>query len=448
MRVLGAGVGLAVGVGTTIGSGILRAPADVAAQLPDLTWIIAVWVAGGIYALLGAISMAEVATLVARSGGFYPIARRGLGGYAGFVVGWLDFAAGCGSLAALALLVGDNADVVAPFIAPYTRVGAFVFGHGWSFPAGAAVVLVAFAALQWGGVVVGGRAQVAMSLLKGVAFLALVVACFFFAAGAHVDVKAAPMPTGTSLAVAVAVALQGVIYTYDGWYSVIYLGEEVRDPGRDIPRSLFFTVAAVTIIQLLVVFAFLAVLPIGALAASKTPAADAAAVVVGGQADRVIAAIVVLSLAGALNATLLGTPRVLYAMARDKVVPSRFSMTTAGGTPLPALGIVVVVAFLFLASGTFERVAASLSVLMVGMYASFFMAVFVLRRTEPETPRPFRAWGYPVTTALGLALSLAFIVATAVGDWKSALMGGLILVLGVPAYFAQQAWQKRRGAER
>src|SRR5439155_25162218 len=155
----------------------------------------------------------------------------------------------------------------------------------------------------------GGGAQVAMSLLKALAFIALVAGCFFVGAGAPGEARPAapPLPAGTALVVAIAVALQGVIFTYDGWYSVIYLGEEVRDPGRDIPRSLFSTVAAVTIIQLLVVLAFLAVLPIGALAASKAPAADAAAAIVGGEANRVIAAIVVVSLAGAVNATLLGT---------------------------------------------------------------------------------------------------------------------------------------------
>ncbi|HEY4222223.1 MAG TPA: APC family permease [Myxococcota bacterium] len=436
-RVLGAGVGLAVGVGTTIGSGILRAPADVAAQLPDRAWIAGVWIAGGLYALLGANAMAEVATLVGRSGGFYPIARRGLGTYAGFVVGWLDFINGCGSLASVALLVADNAVVVSPDL------------DGWNASI-AAFGLVALAALQWRGVALGAKAQIALSALKAIAFIALVIGCFVNAA-THDDVTApiasavAPvMPHGVGLIVAVAIALQGVIYTYDGWYSAIYLGEELKDPGKEIPRSLFSTVGAVAVLQLLVNFAFLAVLPLGVLALSTAPAAAAAGVVLGSGADKAIAGLVVLSLAGAVSATLLGTPRVLYAMARDRLVPNRLAGTTDQGTPAIAVALTILGALAIIKyAKTFEAVAASLSVLMVGTYASFFLALFALRAREPNTERPFRARGYPWLPGLGLLLSAAFIGTTAYGDPKAAAAGGVILVVSVPAFILQRFISRR-----
>jgi APA family basic amino acid/polyamine antiporter len=431
VRVLGAGVGLALGIGTTIGSGILRAPADVAQQLPEVHWIVAVWLGGGLYALLGALTMAEAATLVGRSGGFYPIARRGLGPYPAFVVGWLDFAAGAGSLAALALLVGDNTAVVVP---------ACKGREVWI----AAGLLVSFAMLQWRGVRAGGRVQIVLSALKALGFFLLVVGCVAASgssqsAAAIPALPTPPLPHGAALLTAVAVALQGVIYTFDGWYSVIYIGEEVKEP-KDIPRALFATVGAVTIIQLLVNFAFLAVLPIAVLGASKTPASDAAAVIVGGHADRAIAALVVLSLAGGMNAILFGTPRVLYAMARDRVVPSSLAATRENGTPGPALILTSLVALTFLWSGTFERVIASLSVLLVAMYASFFLAVIALRIREPNAVRPHKVIGYPVTTVLGLLFSLVFIGATVVGDPRSAEMGVVMLLVSVPAFFAQRRW--------
>jgi APA family basic amino acid/polyamine antiporter len=424
VRVLGAGVGVAVGVGTTIGAGILGAPSDVAKSLPDATWILAVWIVGALYAFLGANSMAEVATVVARSGGFTPIARRTLGPYAGFVVGWLDFASGCGSVAAQALLLAINAAVIVPLFAD-------------SPPIVAGVVLVAMAALQWRGVQVGARAQIAMSVLKAAAFLAIVVACFVSSSPAS-SATAPAMPEGFALAKAVAVALQGVIFTYDGWYSAIYLGEEVKDPGKAIPKSLFTTVAAVGSLYVLINIGLLARLGAANLGATKTPFSDVAALVVGGAANKVIAGLVVLSLMGALNATLLGTPRVLFAMASDGVVPKQLVATTKGGTPWITLILTVVVAIVFLVSGTFERVTGSLSVLMVGMYASVFLGVLVLRRREPNIERPFRARAYPWLTWLGLLLSIAFIAATVVEDTPNALIGAVILVLSVPAYFAQK----------
>ncbi|HEX8293134.1 MAG TPA: APC family permease, partial [Pyrinomonadaceae bacterium] len=223
LRVLGVVFGMAVTVGITVGMGILRTPGEVAAQLPDPWLFLGVWALGGVYALCGAVSVAELGTMIPRSGGFYVFARRALGEYPGFVVGWSDWLSTCGTVAAVALVMGEYAGLLFPALA----------GRGREVAAG---VTVAFALLQWRGVRWGGRSQELTSLLKTLAFAALIAACFAFGGrGATALAPAAggaagpAVPSGVGLLTAVVLALQGVIYTYDGWYSTVYFGEEVRD---------------------------------------------------------------------------------------------------------------------------------------------------------------------------------------------------------------------------
>ena len=225
LRVLGVVFGLAVTVGITIGMGILRTPGEVAAQLPRPWLFLGAWVLGGAYALFGAVSVAELGTMIPRSGGFYVFARRALGEYFGFVVGWSDWLSTCGTVAAVALVLGEYAGTLVPAL------------NGRS-AAVAAGVTVFFALLQWRGVRWGGRSQELTSLLKTLAFAALIAACFAYGGRGATETQTAPpltVPSGLGLLTAVVLALQGIIYTYDGWYSTVYFGEEVTDRHRDEP---------------------------------------------------------------------------------------------------------------------------------------------------------------------------------------------------------------------
>src|SRR5919106_1523888 len=170
LRVLGVGFGLAVIIGNTIGAGIFRAPGSIAAQLPSAGPFLLVWIAGGVYALLGAISLAELGTMLPRSGGQYVFSRYALGEYAGFIVGWSDWISSCGSTAAVALVIG-------------TFAGALVPALDVKAPGIAAAVTILFAALQWRGIVWGSNIQNLTSLLKALAFLALIAAAFMLGSG-------------------------------------------------------------------------------------------------------------------------------------------------------------------------------------------------------------------------------------------------------------------------
>lgn len=424
LRVLGVTFGLAVIVGNTVGVGILRTPGEVAALLPSVWVFLAAWGVGGLYALLGANSVAELGTRVPRSGGQYAYARRAFGDYAGFVVGWSDWVSTCGSVAAVTIAIGEYAGALWP---------EFAGREAWT----AAAVTVLFAALQWRGIDWGSGAQNLTSLLKAVVFAALVAACFALGGGGALK-QSEVVTTGSAVTFAAfVVALQSVIYTYDGWTGIIYFSEEVKEPRRDIPRAMFGGVLAVVALYLLVNLAFLFVLPLGKMAGQQLAAATAAAELFGARGDLIIRALALVALLSSVNALLLIATRVPFAMGRDGLFPRGAVRVNRGGTPTAALMLSAFVAVLFVASGSFNQVIAVLSFFFVANYAVSFAALFALRRRgEEDAAQVFRAWGHPWTTALALLCSLAFLAGAVRADTATSLRALVLLAASFPVYLA------------
>ena len=311
LRVLGVGFGLAVTIGGTIGMGILRTPGEVAAQLPTPKLFLGVWLLGGVFALLGASSVAELGAMIPRSGGWYVFVHRAMGNYPGFVVGWSDWLSTCGTLAVIAMVVGEYAAVLVPRLA------------GRDKPVALAVVL-SFAALQWRGIRWGSFTQNLTSLLKTVIFAAIAIAAFTFAGKSGAGTPL-PVPHSFALFTALIIALQGVLYTYDGWYGVIYFGEEVRNPKRDVVRSMFGGVLLVIAIYLVVNLAYVYVLPMSQLAGENFAAGAVANKIFGAYGDKTIRVLAILSLLSTINAYTLTAPRILYAMSCDELFARRAS---------------------------------------------------------------------------------------------------------------------------
>lgn len=425
LRVLGVGFGLAVTIGNTIGAGILRTPGEVAAQLPNTWLFLGVWVLGGLYALLGALSLAELATMIPRSGGQYVFAHRALGPYAGFVVGWSDWLSTCGSTATVSIVVGEYSGVLFPGLAGRTTSVALV-------------VAVGFALLQWRGLRWGSNAQNLTSLLKALAFMALIAACFVLGDGAGLTGDAAgprsQIPHGLPLFVALIIALQSVIYTYDGWNGVVYFSEEVKEPSRNIPRSLFLGVVSIIIIYLLVNLALIYVLPMDQIAGDKLAVGAAAQRIFGRYGDTVIRSLTIISMLSAINAYHLMATRVLFSMSCDRLCTHRAERVNTGGTPTIALMLSASVAVLFILTSRFERVIAILAFFFVANYTISFTSVFILRRREPALPRPYRTWGYPWTTALALLGSIAFLAGAIWSDTTNSIYALILLAVSYPAF--------------
>ena len=422
LQVLGVGFGLAVIIGNTIGAGIFRTPGLIAELLPNAWMFLGVWIVGGLYALLGAISIAELGAMIPRSGGQYVFARYALGEYAGFIVGWSDWISSCGSTAAVAIVVGEFSSALYPPLA------------GKSAPIAASIAIV-FALLQWRGIIWGSNVQNVTSLLKALAFLALIIAAFLLGGPGTVSEPAKAMPAGLPLLAGFVLALQSVIYTYDGWAGVVYFSEEVEQPGRDIYRALFGGVISVIAIYLLVNLALLYVLPISKIAAQDFAAGAAAQVIFGGYGDTVFRLLTIVSMLSAINALHLMATRVLYAMSRDGLFVRKAAHVNVGGTPTIALFVSTTVAVLFIVFGrTFERVITVLAFFFVANYTLSFISVFVLRRREPEKERPYRAWGYPWTAALALLGSVLFLVGAVASDTRNSVYALILLAASYPVF--------------
>ncbi len=413
---------LAVAIGTTMGGGILYAPGKIAALLPNAWLYMAVWIFGAVNALLGATVFAELGAMIPLSGGPYPIARRALGDYAGFFVGYTQWSLDCAADAALLLLIGEYAYVLIPALAGHAMAVAFA-------------TLIALTILNWHGVREGGRIQVITTVAKTLALGTVVVAGFLTPTSPAVPhVANLSMPHGIGLIAAWILAMQGVIFAYDSYYVPIFFGEELRDPGREIPRAIFRGLAVVIPMFLLLNLAFLRVIPIGRMANDSFVGGAAAQVLFGAHGDQIIRIIVIVSVLGAVNACVLTTARVLLAMARDGLFARSAARINAGGTPTIALLLSTVVTAAFLLSGTFGAVLGVVALLLAVNYMLMFISLIVLRRREPNTPRPYRAWGYPWTTGIAILIGLVFIVGVALADPGNSAIAFAILLVSYPLF--------------
>ena len=223
LAVLGVVFGLSVTVGNTIGSGILRTPGLVAQLLPTPWLFIGVWILGALYAALGANALAELATMMPESGGYTVYLRRSLGPYAGFVIGWSDWLSCCSSAALAALVIGEYVTILGGISKGFTSTIA-------------SAVILAFALIQWRGVKTGSFTQNLTAFLKTMAFAVLIGACFVLGRGLGAGGSAKP-PVGFAFLAAFVLAMQAVIFTYDGYNGIVYFSGELRDPARDVPRS-------------------------------------------------------------------------------------------------------------------------------------------------------------------------------------------------------------------
>lgn len=432
LQVLGVSFGVAVLIGNTIIVGILRTPGDVAARLPTPELFVGVWIAGGLYALLGAISMAEPGAMVAESGGQYVFVRRGLGEYPGFVVGWSDWISTCGAVSLGAMVFTEYLEPLVPALA------------GRRTPAGIALVLV-FALLLWRGIRIGDLSQQILSALKALAFGSLIGVCLLLPLPGGDTVTPQPLPGGLALVTSIVLALQAVIYTYDGWTGPLYFGEEVRSPGSNIPRSMAIGVLAVILIYVLVNLGLVRVLGIGRMAGDPFVAASAGKLLFGDRGDLVIRLLVLLSILGGMNACLLMAPRVVFAMGRDRLLPAGFESVNPGGTPTVGHWTSAGVVAGLIATGTFDTVLALSAFFYVANYTLSFLSVFALRRKEPNTPRPYRVPGFPFTTGLALLISVGFLAGVVVTDWANSWKSLLLLGLSYPVYRLIVAARGRAG---
>lgn len=425
LRVLGLAFGLAVVVGETVGVGIMRTSGPTAGRLVDPWLIYLVWLGVGIYVLMIADILAELATAMPSAGGPYVYVRSAYGDYIGFICGWSDYAV-------YVLAVGYLAIAASEFLAEiWPGLRAF------EAPIATASIVL-FAGFNSFGLRASSTAQQILSLLKVLMLAALVVAAFTYSGSpSHVS-HTAPVVAGGVGFVAIVVSMQTVLEVYGGFNSPCYFSEETTNADRTVPRALLLGVLLVLGIYLAVNAALLHILSPAALGSSKLAAADALAAAFGPSARVAVAVIALVATLSVLNACVLLAPRILYGMGRDGLFASSGTYVTRQGVPL---------------LGTWVSAAGAIVVANVGGFDTLYMAgaflngcgfllcaaaLFTLRTREPDLARPYRVFGYPWVPGMALLLSALMLLAFVLGNTLPSLLALALVAATYPIFRVAQ----------
>jgi APA family basic amino acid/polyamine antiporter len=432
-RKLGLLSSIAVLVGVTIGSGIFRVPATVAGVLHEPGAVILCWLLGGVVALFGALTIAELAGALPRSGGIFAYLLEAFGPLTAFVFGWTELAV----IRASAL--GATATIFAEYL------GFFVPLTAWQVRQVAAAAIILIGLINYIGV---QRAAAVMSFAtaaKYVAVMALGMLAFTATSGSASHFVPA-WSSGLHLSL-LATALIAVMWTYDGWADLSFMGGEVKDPQRTLPLALILGTLCVVVVYLVVNIGFMYLLPLPQMAHSKLIAATAAGhiPVIGRFGAAVISVVVVVATFSGLNGSMMTGPRIFFAMADRGLffravarVSPRFQSPSVAIWLATALGVVYVLA------NDFAQLADKFILGIWPFYALAVAGVFVLRRKRPDLERPYRALGYPVVPALFLLASLGMIANALVTDPLNTGVTLGIIAAGVPVYYLWKTWGRRR----
>jgi APA family basic amino acid/polyamine antiporter len=426
-------------VGSMVGTGIFLSAGNVVRKVPHPGLILLVWVLGGVHALAAGFTYAELGARRPDAGGAYTYISETFGALPAFLYNWaFSFVIQPGSVAALSVGFAEFLGVFFPALG--TQVPAFTVA-GLKVSEGQLVALAtSFAFTAWNilGIREGSRLNNVLTVVK-IAALAAFVVFGLAAPAAHWPSFGAPVPAGLLASLGGAVA--GVIWSYDGWINVASLGEEVKNPSRNLAGGLVIGILLVIVLYLAANVVYLCAAPPSILGASPRAAETASRILFGPRAAGWFSAAVLISILGSLSANIVPAPRVLYATARDGRLPKAFGrLHPRYSTPAFGLMFQALVGAALTLSGTFDQIVATVVSAGVVFYAAGGAAIFVYRRRQPDAP--YRCPAYPFTPALYVGASLLFCAAVTVDAPLDAAKGLVILAAGVVVY----AWQERRRA--
>ena len=444
VRGLGAWDGALLTVGAAVGTGIFLTAGDIARSLPHAGAILVIWVVGGLLTLAGALTYAELGTLYPRAGGMYVFLREAYGPLPAFLYGWACFLViMSGGIAAIAVGFGEYLGSFLPFFSTGHVLLAVPLGAWtWTLSGGqiaAASAIVLLTAVNYVGLRTGAGAQNLLTVVKVTAIVAF-AGIGLLAPPRAAPALTAPLPSPGLLA-AFGVGMIAALWTFDGWYGLTFSAGEVRRPERDLPLGLIGGTLAVMVLYLALNAVYLRALPIEAIAATPRIGESAAAALLGAAGARAVSALVLVSAFGCLAATIFYAARIYLPMAEDGV----FFRGLAEVHPrfrVPGRSLVAQCAWavLLTVSGTYSELYTYVVFAATLFHAATGAAVFVLRRTRPELPRPYRTWGYPVVPALFILGCALIVLNTLVEKTVEALIGLGLVALGLPAY---AAWRRR-----
>lgn len=442
-RRLGLTSAVTITVGAVIGSGIFVKPGIISQNLPSVGWIFALWIGLGLVCLFGAFAYAELGAMFPEAGGQYAFLREGWGKGVAYAYGWVFFwVINSGTIAALAIIFGES---LLPLISMEAKPGYVM--------AAAAVMILLLAVVNHFGVAVGAIVQNLSTFTKLAALGLLVLGGLFLAGGRDVVAGAVATDVPQLGMKGLVAAFIAIFWAYEGWYQLPFNAAELKRPERHLPLGLIIGMVVLIVTYTAVTAIYLHVVPFDEMRA--LPKADNQAVarltvsrIFSPELANYLTLLIALSVFGSANPNLLSSPRAFYAMGQDGLVPRALNWVhPRWGTPSVAIWVQAVWAVLLVVVlKEFHDITAFVVFAGFLFYALTVAAVYRLRLSRPDLPRPYRCTGYPWTPALFITVAIAFIVAQLLSEDEraNALKGLAILGVGVLVYFWQRAHTSRR----
>ncbi len=428
-KTLGLVPALAIVIGIVIGSGVFFKPHAIftATGSPGLGLV--AWVIGGLITIAGGLTVAEIAAALPRTGGMVVYLEESFGSIWAYLLGWTQTVIYLPALiAALAVIFAKQAAVLmnlSEAVQAPIAIAAIIF-------------LVIMNSL---GSKTGGIIQTVATVGKLIPLIAIIIVGLMSGEGGTANLS--PMTDAAHpVATGLGAALMGVMFAFDGWTNVGSIAGEMKNPGRDLPRAIIAGLLIVTAVYLLINVAYLFVLPASALAATETPAADVANIIFGATGGKVITAGILVSVFGAMNAYIMTGMRVPLAMAQENKIPfsSFFSkLHPKFQTPANCGIIIAVIASLMTLTGKFDLLTDLGMFVILIFYALTFAAVIVLRKKQPDLPRPYRVPLYPILPIIGIVGSVYMVINTIITQPMNAGVGLALALIGLPLYYARKS---------
>jgi basic amino acid/polyamine antiporter, APA family len=445
LRALGLGSAILLVVGNVIGSGIFLTTGGMAAAIPSASLLLLAWVLGGMLAIAGGLTYAEMGAMFPRSGGVYIFLREAYGPLTAFLYGWASMLViNSGSTAAVAVGFAEYLSYFVPAFSTAHVVAAIPAPWGtFSISAGQLVASASIAvlgAINYVGVRSGNMVNVILTIAK-VAGLAAIPIMALVAGTVQPSYTPVVPPDLVRPLASFGVAMIAVLWTYESWYYVTYAAGEIKDPQRNVPRALVIGVLALIVIYVTVNIGYLHALSVDQMKGVTRIAELAATTLMGPLGASFIALTVVISTFGCNAAGILGGSRVLFAMARDGVfLPAASRVHPRYRTPHVAVLATTIWSIVLTLSGTYEQLFTYVMFSSILFSVAAGLALFLLRRTRPDHPRPYRAWGYPVVPALFVLGAAAFVLNTLFEKPVESIAGLGLVATGLPVYL----WSKRK----
>lgn len=444
-RRLGLWSAVAVLVGSTIGSGIFRTPATVAQRVGDVPLFLVAWVVGAVVVLCGALTYSELAAAFPRSGGIYVFIREAFGPLPAFLFGWAEVwiirpgafgAIGITASAYTLRTLGMDPAAVALAVGPVDIRSEQLLG---------AAYIIVVAAVNYYGIHRGAILQNISTAFKVGALAALVLIGFALGHSGNAatgGMLAQRAPVGVS---PFLLAMVSILWAYDGWADLAFVGGEVREPQRNLPRALWIGTSIVVVLYLAANLVYLYLIPMESLKGAELVAADVAQRVLGTAGVVAVSGAIAVSTFGTLNGSMMTAPRIFFAMAEDGNLPRAIArVDPRTSAPTGAVLLMGIMGVIFILIRRFTELADQFIIGIWPFYALAIAAVYVLRRRRPDLERPYRTWGYPVVPAVFLLGALLLLGNYLVAQTRAFAVDIGLIVIGIPVFIIWRHFTDKR----